>query len=66
MRTLTKILIAAGSSILMLSCTKTLNEDITGELRSGAFGMDKTHETKMATISFSAHFYTKRNYSKEE
>ncbi len=52
MKTLYKFFFAAFSLILILACAKTSDDYISGNLKSGDLGADKTHQTKMVTMPF--------------
>jgi len=56
MKSLNKLLIAALSVILILACTKTLDEDLAGDLKKGTLGAEKNSEEKMVTVPFKAEF----------
>jgi len=56
MKTLTKLLFVAFSLLFVLACSKSSDDLLSVDLKSGNLGADKTHETKMVTVPFKANF----------
>jgi len=52
MKTLTKLLFVAFSFLFVLACSKSSDDLLSVDLKSGNLGADKTHETKMVTVPF--------------
>ena len=56
MKTLSKLLLVAFSMLFVVACSKTSDDLLNTDLKSGNLGADKTHETKMVTVPFKADF----------